>query len=72
MTKEVIRMVKVSIRVRSGAASFDVAVQAESLQRALSLVKSRYSGGDVRVRYLTGPGGASTHEYGTRTNPLAA
>jgi hypothetical protein len=32
-------MVKVSIEVSSGAAHFDVAVQAESIRRAMSLVR---------------------------------
>jgi hypothetical protein len=32
-------MVKVSIEVRSGAAHFDVGVQAESIRRAMSLVR---------------------------------
>jgi hypothetical protein len=43
-------MVKVSIEVRSGAARFDVAVQAESIQRAVSFVKERYSKGSVKVK----------------------
>jgi hypothetical protein len=43
-------MVKVSIEVRSGAAHFDVAVQAESIQQAVSFVKERYSKGSVKVR----------------------
>jgi hypothetical protein len=32
-------MVKVSVEVRSGAARFEVAVQAQSIQRAVSFVK---------------------------------
>ena len=44
-------MVKVSIEVHSGAARFDVAVQAESIQKAVSFVKERYSNGNVRVKY---------------------
>ena len=40
-------MVKVSIEVRSGAARFDVAVQAESIQRAMSFVRERYPKGNV-------------------------
>ncbi len=35
-----IQMVKISDEVRSGAARFDVAVQAETIQRAMSLVRS--------------------------------
>jgi len=42
-------MVKVSIEVRSGAARFRVAVQAESVQRAVSIAGGRYPGRDVRV-----------------------
>ena len=43
-------MVKVSIEVRDGAARFRVAVQAESIQRALSLVAARHPNHDVRVK----------------------
>ncbi len=48
-------MVKVSIEVRSGTARFSVGVQAESIQRAVSLVGARYPGGDVRVKFPIGP-----------------
>jgi hypothetical protein len=48
-------MVKVSMEVRSGAARFDVAVQAESIQRAVSLVRGRYPKGNVRVRFPIEP-----------------
>jgi hypothetical protein len=44
-------MVKVSIEKRSGAARFDVGVQAESIQRAVSFVKERYPKGNVRVKF---------------------
>ena len=44
-------MVKVSIEIRSGAARFDVAVQAESIQQAVSFVKGRYPKGNVRVKF---------------------
>jgi hypothetical protein len=44
-------MVKVSIEVRNGAARFDVAVQAESIQRALSFVGERYPDGNFRVKF---------------------
>jgi hypothetical protein len=44
-------MVKVSIEVRSGAAHFDVAVQAESIQWAVSFVKVRYPKGNVKVKF---------------------
>ena len=48
-------MVKVSIEVRSGAAHFEVAVQAESIQRAMSFVKERYSKGSLKVRFPIEP-----------------
>jgi hypothetical protein len=44
-------MIKVSIEVRSGAARFDVAIQAESIQRALSLVAGRYPSNTCRVKF---------------------
>ena len=44
-------MVKVSIEVRNGAACFRVAIWAENIQRALSLVGRRYSGDDLRVKF---------------------
>ena len=50
-------MVKVSIEVRTGAATFGVAVQARSIERALSLVQQRYSGGEARVKFPTEPEG---------------
>ena len=48
-------MVKISIEVRSGAARFDVAVQAESIQRAMSLVRGRFPKGNIRVRFPIEP-----------------
>ena len=44
-------MIKVSIEVRSGTARFGVAVQAESIERALSLVAGRYAGRSCRVTF---------------------
>jgi hypothetical protein len=48
-------MVKVSIEVRSGAARFDVGVQAESIQRAVSFVEERYSKSSVKVKFPIEP-----------------
>lgn len=45
-------MVKVSIEVCSGAARFDVGVQAESIQRAVSFLEERYSKANVRVKLV--------------------
>ena len=44
-------MVEVSVRVRSGAARFDLAVQAESIRRAVSVVAGRYPKASVKVRF---------------------
>jgi hypothetical protein len=58
-TGEVILTMKISIKVQSGAARFDVAVVAESVEQALMLVGERYSASDVRVKSPTGPIGLS-------------
>jgi hypothetical protein len=51
-------MVKVSVEIRNGAARFGVAVQAESIRRAVSLAGDRYPGRDVRVKFPTDPEGS--------------
>ena len=43
------------MEVCSGAARFDVGVQAESIQRAMSLVKEQYPKGSVKVRFPIEP-----------------
>jgi hypothetical protein len=48
-------VVKVSIEVRKGASRFAVAVSAESMRRAVSLVQGRYPGGDCRVLFPVNP-----------------
>jgi len=48
-------MVKLSVEVRSGAARFDVGVQADSVQRAMSLVKVRYPEANVRLKFPIKP-----------------
>ena len=50
-------MVKISVEVRSGAARFDVAVQAESIRQAVRLAEGRYSATDIRVIFPIDPGG---------------
>ena len=42
-------MVRVSVEVREGAALFRVGVQAESISRAVSIVKGRHPSREVRV-----------------------
>ena len=48
--KCVIRMAKISVEVRSGAARFAVAVQARSIQQALDIAATRYPGNAVTVK----------------------
>ena len=48
-------MVKVSMEVRSAATHFDVVVQAESIHRAMSLVKERYSEANVQLKFPVEP-----------------
>ena len=48
-------MVKVSIEVHSGAVRFGVAVQAKSIQQALSIVAARYPSNAARVKFPIDP-----------------
>ena len=48
-------MEKNPIEVRNGHTSFEVMAQAESIQQAVNLVRSRYLGSDVRVKFPINP-----------------
>jgi hypothetical protein len=48
-------MVKVSIEVRDGAAHFNVSVKAQSIERAVSIVRGSYLGCSVRVKFPIDP-----------------
>lgn len=50
-----VRVIRVSVEVCSGAARFRAAVWAESIERALSLVRARYPGGEARVIFPIEP-----------------
>jgi hypothetical protein len=50
-------MIKVSMEVREGAALFRVAVKAESISRAVSIMKGRHPDRDVRVVFPIDPEG---------------
>ena len=50
-------MVKVSIEVHNGAALFEVAVRAQSIERAASVVRGSYPGCDIRVKFPIDPEG---------------
>jgi hypothetical protein len=48
-------MVKVSIEVHSGTACFAVAIRAQSIQHALSIVAARYPSSAAKVRFPIDP-----------------
>jgi len=48
-------MVKVSIEVHNGAAQFKVAVRAQSIERAVCVVRGSYPGCAVRVKFPIDP-----------------
>jgi hypothetical protein len=50
-------VIRVIIEVSDGATWFNVALQAENIQRAVSLVAARHRAGDVRVRFPIDPEG---------------
>jgi hypothetical protein len=54
---EVTMMVKVSIEVHNRAARFSVSVKAHSIEQAMSVVRGRYPGCSVRVRFPIDPEG---------------
>ena len=67
------QMVRISVQVRSGAAGFQVGIQAPSIREALALAGSTYPKSKVRVvfpaelqgylaRKPTAPAGAAGHE----------
>jgi hypothetical protein len=48
-------MIKVSLEVREGAARFRVGVRADSIDRAVSIMKGRHPDRDVRVVFPIDP-----------------
>jgi len=50
-------MVKVSIEVHNRAALFEVAVRAQSIERAASVVRGSYPGCDIKVKFPIDPEG---------------
>lgn len=48
-------MIRVAVKVRSGDARFQVVVQAENIERAVHLAKTRYPGGKVQVLFPIEP-----------------
>ena len=60
-------MVKVSIEVRNNATHFNVAVRAQSIKRAVSVVRGRYPRCDVRVKFPIDPEGFFVKEPAPRS-----
>ena len=53
--KEMVWMAKVSIEVYSGTARFTVAIKAQSMRQALSLVTARHPSSVTRVKFPVDP-----------------
>ena len=53
--RKVRQMMKVSVEVRKGSVHFWVAVQAESIRRAMSLVRAKYQDAEIRVKFPIEP-----------------
>ena len=63
-------MLKVSIGVRSGAARFNVAVQAESIQGAVSLAEGLYPASDIRVTFPIAPETYFVRDFGAQAGQI--
>ena len=48
-------MVRISVEVKSGSTTFQVAVQAQSIERALHIVQSQYPTKECKVRFPIDP-----------------
>jgi uncharacterized protein YcnI len=59
-------MVKVSIEVHNGAAHFSVSVKAQTIERAMNVVRECYPGCSVRVRFPIEPEGFFVKEPNPR------
>ena len=53
--EEGVEMIRISVQVSSGAARFTVAVQAESIERALEIVGRQNPGKDCEVTFPIDP-----------------
>jgi hypothetical protein len=69
---EVTTMVKVSIEVRNNATHFNVAVRAQSIKRAVSVVRGRYPRCDVRVKFPIDPEGFFVKEPAPQSGLVGA
>lgn len=61
-------MVRISIEVRNGAARFNVAVLAGSIQQALNIAENRYPGSDIKVKFPIDPDGFFVKDSAAKEN----
>jgi hypothetical protein len=62
-------MLKISVQAMSGAARFSVAVQADSIERALEIVKRQNLGRDSEVTFAIDPEAFLVAEYAATSGP---
>jgi hypothetical protein len=62
-------MLKISVQAMSGAARFSVAVQADSIERALEIVKRQNLGRDCEVTFAIDPEAFLVAEYAATSGP---
>ena len=63
-------MVRITVQVRSGAARFSVAVQAESIERGLGIVKGRDPGRNCEVTFPLDPETSFVAELDAMSEPV--
>ncbi len=63
-------MVRITIEVRKGATRYAVAVQAESIRRALEIVQRLNPGSDFRVTFPIDPEGFFVKDPAAITGPV--
>ena len=62
-------MVRIVVQVTSGTARFSVAVQADSIERALEIVKRQNLGGDCEVIFPIDPEASFVAEPAATSGP---
>jgi hypothetical protein len=65
-------MIRISVQVSSGAARFKVAVEAESIERALEIVARQNPGKDCEVMFPIDPEAFFVEDSVTTVKQLAA
>jgi hypothetical protein len=63
-------VVRVTVEVGRGAIRYKVAVQAESIQRALEIVEGMNPGGEIKVTFPIDPGSFFVEESAAVAGPI--